>query len=133
MRKIIEDDAFYEECSVNVKQQIWLINDKLFAKAVEPLLNSYVDGKERILTSSTTNYFTCDTAKTRRQWKQIRELLSMIGTHEKLYQKLIKILCERFKENANPHYCSLRVEVLMAIHDVNIAFAEKIGMFWILI
>lgn len=89
------------ECGVSVKQQIWLTKDDFFAKAVETVLNSYIDDKERILTSvarGSTNFFTCSTTKSRRQWRQIKELLIMVGGHEKLYQKLVNILRERFIE-----------------------------------
>jgi hypothetical protein len=113
-----------------VKQQIWLIKDELFTNAVGPVLDSYVDSKERILTSSTrssTNFFNCETTKSRRQWNQVKQLMTMIGTQERLYQKLINILRERFIETECPHYCSLRLELLMHIHDLNVDYASKIG------
>jgi hypothetical protein len=117
---------------VSVKQQIWLTNNELFAKAVDPVLDSYIDDKERILTSvarGSSNFFTCSTTKSRRQWTQVKELMIMIGGHEKLYQKLVNILRDRFIETECSHYCSIRLELLMAIHDVNLDYATKIGMF----
>ncbi|KAI6189630.1 hypothetical protein M3Y97_00029500 [Aphelenchoides bicaudatus] len=129
LKRIVEDHDLYLECSTSVKQQIWLTKDELFEKAVDPVLDLYVDGKEEILTTVTrgSSFFTCSTTKSRRQQKQIKELLTMIGAHEKLYQKLQRVLRERFVETAGCfHYCSLRLELLMAIHDVNLDYATKI-------
>lgn len=105
----------YGDCSVSIKQQIWLTKGELFIRAIDPVLDSYIDDKEKILTSPSANFFTCNSAKSRRQWGQIKELLTMIGNQEKLYQKLIEILRERFVEHESPHYCSIRLELLMAI------------------
>lgn len=75
LKRIADDAELYGECDVAVKQQIWAVNDELFVQAVDPVLDEYVDEKERILTvvgRTSTNFFTCDTTKTRRQWKTVK-------------------------------------------------------------
>lgn len=75
LKLIICDKEFYQACDVRVKQQIWLKNDDLFLEAVHPILDSYVKEKERLLLTtdrSPTNFFTCETTKSRRQWVHIK-------------------------------------------------------------
>lgn len=55
----------------------------------------------------------------------------MIGEYEILYKHLIEIIEERFIKTKNAHLCSLRMELLMAIHDVNVDYAMKIGLIFI--
>lgn len=65
----------YNSCEVCVRQQIWIKNDSLFYEDVNPVIDSYLEEKEKLVLSTdklTTNFFTCDTTKTRRQWKQVK-------------------------------------------------------------
>ncbi|KAI6186867.1 hypothetical protein M3Y98_00179900 [Aphelenchoides besseyi] len=142
LKKIAEDKSLYDEANVTVKQQIWLMKEaSLFVEAVEPLLDSYIEEKDKILTSihSPTHFFNCDSTKTRRQCKQVKgkhpsviivnlvvELISMIGLHEKLYRRLADLIRERFVNTGNVHYCSLRLEIIMTIHDVNVDYVVEL-------
>lgn len=56
----------------------------------------------------------------------------MIGEFEILYKHLINIIQERFIKTKNAHLCSLRMELLMSIHDINVDYAMKIGIFILL-
>lgn len=60
---------------MTIRQQIWLKNDRFFLEAINPIIESYLEHKQRLLVAvdkSTTNFFTRDTTKSRRQWKQIQ-------------------------------------------------------------
>jgi hypothetical protein len=102
LKLIICDKELYDQCAVTVRQQIWVKNESLFLESVEPVLNSYIHEKERQLeiqlgnsasnieraverkensssknkqqipTINTTNFFTNETAKCRRQKRQIQ-------------------------------------------------------------
>ncbi|KAI3422077.1 hypothetical protein GPALN_012612 [Globodera pallida] len=134
LKLIICDKEFYDQCSLPVKQQIWIKNESLFLEAIEPVLDAYILDKERLLLSATigvgsdkqTNFFTCDSWKGRRQKKHIQELVSMVGQREILYCKLISIIRDRFLATDNPNYCSLHFELLMAAHDVNVEFLARV-------
>uniref|UniRef100_A0A914HI54 Uncharacterized protein n=1 Tax=Globodera rostochiensis TaxID=31243 RepID=A0A914HI54_GLORO len=134
LKLIIFDKEFYDQCSLPVKQQIWIKNKCLFLEAIEPVLDAYILDKERLLLSATigvgsdkqTNFFTCDSWKGRRQKKHIQELVSMVGQREILYCKLISIIRDRFLATDNPNYCSLHFELLMAAHDVNVEFLARV-------
>ncbi|KAH7722430.1 negative elongation factor B [Aphelenchoides avenae] len=128
LKLIICDKEFYQACDVRVKQQIWLKNDALFLEALNPILDSYVKEKERVLLTtdrSPTNFFTCETTKSRRQWAHIKDLMAMVGDRESLYNRLVEMIRSRFLESGNPHYCSLRMEVIMAAHDGNVDYIVK--------
>uniref|UniRef100_A0A914EBH3 Negative elongation factor B n=1 Tax=Acrobeloides nanus TaxID=290746 RepID=A0A914EBH3_9BILA len=129
LKLIICDKEFYDSCAVTVRQQIWVKNDGLFLEAINPVIASYITEKDKIFLSIEklqTNFFTCDTTKSRRQWPQVQELISMVGEREVLYERLMEIIRERYFEAGNTHYCSLRLELLMAAHDVNVEHVVKV-------
>ncbi|CAD5226123.1 unnamed protein product [Bursaphelenchus okinawaensis] len=128
LKKIAEDKTLYNECDVSVKQQIWTVNENLFQQAIEPIIDEYIDEKEKILTSivrSQNNFFTSDTTKTRRQWKQVKDLIQMVGKNPELYKGLVDLVEKRFLETGSCHYAALRFELLMACHDLHVEFAQK--------
>lgn len=50
-------------------------NNSLFDEDANPVIDSYLQKKEKLILSSdklATNFFTCDTTKTRRQWKEVQ-------------------------------------------------------------
>lgn len=49
--------------------------------------------------------------------------------HETLYARLIDLIRERYLNSGNTHYCSMRTEILMAAHDLNVEYAVKVGRF----
>uniref|UniRef100_A0A915DIE9 Negative elongation factor B n=1 Tax=Ditylenchus dipsaci TaxID=166011 RepID=A0A915DIE9_9BILA len=130
LKLIVCDKEFYNLCSVTVRQQIWVKNEDLFLEAVNPVIQSYLDEKQTILLSvdrSVTNFFTCDTTKSRRQWQQIQGgVVTMIGEQEVLYKRLMDVIRAGYLSTGCVHYCSLRLELLMTIHDLNVDYAVKL-------
>lgn len=123
LKVIVTDREFYNACAVTVRQQIWLKNDALYVDALIPVLDSYIEEKRKVMQAvdqSATNYFTCETTKSRRQWPQIQELMSMVGQHEPLYRRLNDVIRERFLKTADGTFCSLKMELVMSAHDLNI-------------
>uniref|UniRef100_A0A915NGI0 Negative elongation factor B n=1 Tax=Meloidogyne floridensis TaxID=298350 RepID=A0A915NGI0_9BILA len=133
----------YDQCSVSVRQQIWVKNETLFLESIEPILDSYISEERRqhlifgekgsdVLNESlseghgqqllspginvTSSFFAGEVATKQRQ------LISMIGLREQLYTRLVDTLRERFLATENPYYCSLRFDLLMALRDVNMEF-----------
>lgn len=123
LKEILKDREFYESCAVTVRQQIWVNNYPLFVEALNPVFKSYIEEKKKVLQmvdQSPTNYFTCETTKSRRQWPQIKELMSMVGQHEVLYRRLSSAIRERFVGSGDITYCSLKMEIVMSAHDLNV-------------
>ncbi|VDK28052.1 unnamed protein product [Gongylonema pulchrum] len=98
LKVIVSDREFYNCCAVTVRQQIWLKNDALYVDALIPILDSYIDAKRKVM----------------------HTLMSMVGPHQPLYQRLNDVIRERYLKTADGLYCSLRMELAMSAHDFNL-------------
>jgi len=58
--------------------------------------------------------------KTRRQADVVQELTKMIGRNIRLYDMVLQFLRTLFMRTRNVHYCMLRAELLMSVHDADI-------------
>jgi hypothetical protein len=56
----------------------------------------------------------------RRQGEVVQKLAHMIGTSVKLYDMVLQFLRTLFLRTRNIHYCTLRAELLMALHDLEV-------------
>ncbi|PIK62052.1 putative negative elongation factor B [Apostichopus japonicus] len=121
---ILEDKELYSATPIEVKRQIWERNPTLFGDEVSPLLNNYVKEKEAILfgrDSINSHMFYSIPPKTRRQSKHVRDLSHMVGTSLQLYDMVIRFLKTLFVRSRNAHYCTLRAEILMSLHDSEVS------------
>uniref|UniRef100_A0A8C7TRS8 Negative elongation factor complex member B n=1 Tax=Oncorhynchus mykiss TaxID=8022 RepID=A0A8C7TRS8_ONCMY len=111
-------------CAVEVKRQIWQDNQALFGDEVSPLLKQYIVEKEAALFSSDLsilhNFFS-PSPKARRQGEVVLKLTQMIGKNVKLYDMVLQFLRTLFLRTRNVHYCTLRAELLMSLHDLDIS------------
>lgn len=124
---IAENHDLYSACPLEVKRQIWQSNQGLFGEAVSPLLDQYVAEKENIIcfiskggenaeTKPFTSYLSL-LPKTRRQSPIIQELVAMMGTSQSLYNTLLQFLRTLYLRTHISHYCTLRADLLMSLHD----------------
>ena len=118
--KILQSDRdLYSKCDVVVKRQIWQEHQGLFGDEVSPLFSKYIKEKEGLLLNydtSSSSFFSL-TPKQRRSNETIQELVKMIGKNVLLYDTILQFLRTLFLRTKNVHYCTLRVELLMALHD----------------
>ena len=124
---IAENHDLYIACPLEVKRQIWQGNQGLFGEAVSPLLDQYVAEKESILSfnpkkggegdGKQLTSFLSPLPKTRRQSKIVQELVDMIGSSQTLYSTLLQFLRTLFLRTQISHYCTLRADLLMSLHD----------------
>lgn len=109
----------YACCPIRVKRCIWEGNTDLFLEEVRDLCKKYVAEKDVSLLSlpePETAFF--DVApRTRRQHPVMTELVDMVGTSQKLYETVCESLRLSFGQHQNLHYCTLRNDVLMALHE----------------
>ncbi|XP_029468517.1 negative elongation factor B [Rhinatrema bivittatum] len=124
LKLVMADKELYKACAVEVKRQIWQDNQALFGDEVSPLLKQYILEKESILFSSDLsvlhNFFSLS-PKTRRQGEVVQKLTQMIGKNVKLYDMVLQFLRTLFLRTRNVHYCTLRAELLMSLHDLDIS------------
>lgn len=59
--------------------------------------------------------------KVRRQGEVVQKLAHMIGHSVKLYDMVLQFLRTLFLRTKNIHYCTLRAELLMALHDLEVS------------
>lgn len=122
LRILVRDKELYMDTDTEVKRQIWRDNQSLFGDEVSPLLSQYIREKEHILFDHTnlTNLFFQPSPKVRRQGEVVQKLANMIGTSVKLYDMVLQFLRTLFLRTRNVHYCTLRAELLMALHDLEV-------------
>ncbi|XP_055714897.1 negative elongation factor B-like [Phlebotomus papatasi] len=66
------------------------------------------------------NLFFTPSPKLRRQGEVVQKLANMIGNNVKLYDMVLQFLRTLFLHTRNVHYCTLRAELLMALHDLEV-------------
>uniref|UniRef100_A0A4W4H210 Negative elongation factor complex member B n=1 Tax=Electrophorus electricus TaxID=8005 RepID=A0A4W4H210_ELEEL len=128
LKQVMADKDLYKVCAVEVKRQIWQDNQALFGDEVSPLLKQYIVEKEAALFSSDLsilhNFFSAS-PKTRRQGEVsgtvVQKLTQMIGKNVKLYDMVLQFLRTLFLRTRNVHYCTLRAELLMSLHDLDVS------------
>lgn len=122
LRILVKDRELYADTDTEVKRQIWRDNQSLFGDEVSPLLSQYIREKEHVLFDHTNlnNLFFHPSPKVRRQGEVVQKLANMIGTSVKLYDMVLQFLRTLFLRTRNVHYCTLRAELLMALHDLEV-------------
>ena len=123
---ISENQHLYEVCPVNIKRQICQNTQELFGEAVSPLLDKYIEDKDakmfsQISEDGSTKSFFNYSPKVRRQSDIVQGLVDMIGSSVQLYTILLQFLRTLFIRTGVSHYCTLRADLLMCLHDNKIS------------
>jgi negative elongation factor B len=121
LKQLVADKQLYDKLDVSVKRQIWQQHQGLFGDEVSPLFSQYIKDKEKILHSyeQLTSFFVLS-PRQRRQNEVIQSLVKMIGKNVLLYDTCLQFLRTLYLRTKNSHYCTLRVELLMALHDAEV-------------
>lgn len=120
---LAKEPELYNKCSLVVKRQIWIQHQPLFGDAVGPLLNEYLKDKNSVIfdvVDLTSQDFLSMRPKVRRQHHVVQKLSEMIGKSLQLYNLVLQFLRTLFLRTKEAHYCTLRAELLMAIHDLDV-------------
>ncbi|GAB6021888.1 hypothetical protein CHUAL_006054 [Chamberlinius hualienensis] len=122
LKVLMDDKQLYMECDTVVKQQIWEDSQSLFGDEVSPLLSQYIKEKESLFGNheNPANLFFGSSPKVRRQGEVVQKLTKMIGKNVKLYDMVLQFLRTLFLRTRNVHYCTLRVEIMMSLHDLDV-------------
>lgn len=122
LRVLVRDRELYSDTDTEVKRQIWRDNQSLFGDEVSPLLSQYIREKEHVLFDhmNLNSLFFAPSPKVRRQGEVVQKLANMIGNSVKLYDMVLQFLRTLFLRTRNVHYCTLRAELLMALHDLEV-------------
>merc|ERR1719242_2212457 len=121
LKDLVRDKELYQDCDIVIKRHLWRDNQSLFGDEVSPYLSRYIKEKEGVLYNhesiSPDDGFFASSPKSRRQAEVIQKLAEMIGSNVKLYDMTLQFLRTLFLRTRNVHYCTLRSELLMALHD----------------
>lgn len=121
LEHIANDTKLYEDCTIEVKRQIWVKHHGLFGDAVGPLLKQYLETKySQLHATDSHNDFFAVSSKVRRQQSVVQDLAKMIGKSLELYNLVLQFLRTLFLRANEVHYCTLRSELLMAVHDLEV-------------
>lgn len=123
IKVLANESELYNSCSLEVKRQIWIKQQPLFGDAVGPLLNEYLKDKNGLIFNTDElngQDFLSFRPKIRRQHSVVQRLAEMIGRSLELYNLVLQFLRTLFLRTKEAHYCTLRAELLMAIHDLDI-------------
>ncbi|XP_022672429.1 negative elongation factor B-like isoform X1 [Varroa jacobsoni] len=122
LRRLVADKQLYQEADVGVKRQIWLSHQSLFGDEVLPLFQRYMKEREAALweMGEAGASFYAPTPRQRRQHPIVQQLVTMVGRNVVLYDMVLQSLRTLFVRTKNVHYCTLRVELLMALHDADV-------------
>ena len=129
-----EDERLHSACSVEVKRKLWEYDSRLYGEMVSPLLDQYIADKEEVLYGSMAGNrgagpvkqhrgslipvpFFCITSKQRRDSPVVRQLAEMVGPSVSLYNTLLQFLRTLYLRTHVSHYCSLRADITMALHN----------------
>ena len=119
LEQLADNPKAYKCCPVRVKRHIWEKNNGLFGEELRQLFDKYIAEKETMLLSlqeSETSFFAI-TPRTRRQHPIVNQLVEMVGMSPKLYEVLCSFLRVLFGQYGKLHYCTLRIDVLMVLHE----------------
>ncbi|KAH6940993.1 hypothetical protein HPB50_011849 [Hyalomma asiaticum] len=106
IKLIVSDKSLYKECDIQISdcagRLVLFSNYFLF-----------------LATESSSSFFG-PTPKQRRQGDVLQRLLAMVDRSLVLYDMLVQSVRTMFQRTRNTHYCTLRVELLMALHDMEV-------------
>uniref|UniRef100_UPI00358FE5E8 negative elongation factor B-like isoform X2 n=1 Tax=Myxine glutinosa TaxID=7769 RepID=UPI00358FE5E8 len=123
LKHVTSDPALYGVCATEVKRQIWEDNQTLLGDEVSPLLREYIAEKDNLLLDgelSFTHHMLTASPRLRRQGQIVGNLTRMIGRSMLLYDMVLQFLRPLFLRTCNLHYCTMRAELLMSLHDLEI-------------
>ncbi|XP_065183677.1 negative elongation factor B-like [Sycon ciliatum] len=112
----------YACCPIHTKREIWEQRSDLFCEEVNTILERYMDEKETAVLSADAGaqdaaHFFEIAPRTRRQHSCLTQLVDMVASSQNLYSVLCSLLRTLFGQSGIAHYCTVRMDVLMALHE----------------
>lgn len=101
---------------MEIKRQIWLIDEGLFRDKVFPLLNQHISDIPELTPENPL-----PPARRREADAVLQELAHLVGKSIALYNMLLHFFRTLFVSTKNAGFCALRADLLMALHDAGVA------------
>ncbi|KAJ2714797.1 hypothetical protein H4R19_001539 [Coemansia spiralis] len=120
--RIRESPALYERCSAGIKRELWHQDHELFRAHMVPLVRAYAADAELLWMSREMVGDASDALPARRRaGSALIDIVEAIGTDLQLYMQTLGIVRELFVETHDPALGTLRLDLVMAVHDRSIS------------
>ncbi|CDW55666.1 COBRA1 domain containing protein [Trichuris trichiura] len=117
-----KDKTLYEAVNTEVKQQLWNQYEDLFYAEAKAAMIEYAEdrlGLLRQMNNAKDDIYQL-AAKVRRNRPALRNIMRLIGKHIALYDLLLSYIRAAFVHTRSTIFCTLRADLCMAIHDMDI-------------
>ena len=117
--QLSEQPKILDLCPIEIKRQVWEDLPRILNLTLQHLLKDFSD-------SCTHKALTIDELRLRGPVSRLRgttvtSVLNLIGQSTKLYDSFLVSLRSYFLKTMAPIYCTLRADVLMALHEAQIS------------
>ncbi|KAK3818641.1 MAG: cofactor of BRCA1-domain-containing protein [Benniella sp.] len=119
--KIGTNDTLFQMAPKEVKRRVWLSNPNKFRVDVIPIVKAYRSDPEivRMAKEMSVDQPTKVIVQ-RRSHPSIKQLLDIVGGNAKLYSYVGTYLRSLFVQTNDAIYCTLRFDLLMAMHEADL-------------
>ena len=120
LAKLASYEALYEKCPMKIKRQIWAVDAELFKQQLKPTLEKYMrsfEGLDASVNEMWSLKSSEDPLRRRKNSESLASLLSFVDKSLPLYRSLVSLCVKSYGTEANAIYCTLRSDILMALHD----------------
>jgi hypothetical protein len=123
----------FQNCPMNIKQRVWKQDESFFQSTMLSILNDY--HHHEVLQSLAMNLRPGsyqELIEDRRSHSIVLKIMDMIGKDPQLYTMFIQMVRIVFETTPYPSLSSLRVDVLMKFHDLDVEEVPPEGLkIWI--
>ncbi|KAI1315056.1 Cofactor of BRCA1 [Mortierella claussenii] len=125
--KIGENEELFAIAPTEVQRRIWLSNPNKFRDDVIPIVKAYRTDPEVInMAKEMSIEHPTKVITQRRSHPSIKQLLDIVGGNPKLYNHIGTYLRSLFIQTNEAVYCTLRFDLLMAMHEANLGSITKV-------
>lgn len=136
LKQLAEDTQVFKDLPPQVQQQVWEYDKNLLQADAVPVVMSYkleaatvasALAMDRYLSKKSPESPSVSRKSIRKLSTAVQRLKQMVGTSLKIYSNIIELCVVKFRDSDAAYislreasYCSLRFQVLMALHDENV-------------
>lgn len=118
LQQISQNEDVLDKLPRSIQRKVWEVVPALTHKIFQPRIEAYVSHPDRIAHNFQLLQRLSSTHG-RSKDKAFLEIIDMIGESEKLYLTVLSMLRTGFIKTKNVGYCSMRMDLLMTLHDRN--------------
>ncbi|KAJ2777984.1 hypothetical protein H4R18_004863 [Coemansia javaensis] len=117
-QKIHDSPELYSKCSGAIKRELWHKYHDLFRGHMVPLIRSYVQDSDLLwMSREITDDASAARSEKRRANAALVDIIRAIGDNLQFYMQTLGMVREMFLETNDPALGTLRLDLVMAVHD----------------